>query len=113
MDTSNTLGLRAIGLDVKAVASRRGPDRPHPLLPPQVLALTRYWLSLGGKTPPLWSQFELVEVGSIVPYLTILRCHSDSTFSFTFVGAAVAGVFGDDFMGQTVTAGDPVWGEID
>src|SRR4051812_37554433 len=51
-------GLRTIGLDVKAVARQRGADQPnHPLLPAQVLAMTRYWLKLGGKTAPHWPQF--------------------------------------------------------
>ena len=113
MDTQST-NLRAIGLDVKAVARKRGADLPqHPLLPAQVLALTRHWLALGGKTPPHWSQFEMMDVGDVVPYLTVLRCHPDHTFTFMFMGSAVSAVLGEDLTGCAVTAREAVWGEID
>jgi hypothetical protein len=107
-------GLKTVGLDVKAVASKRGNDLPqHPLLPAQVLELTRYWMALGGKTPPAWSQFEMMDVGDIVPYLTILRCNPDNSFTFTFTGSAVSAIIGEDLTGQTVGAGRSLYGDID
>ncbi|MBY0508552.1 MAG: hypothetical protein K2P94_00230 [Rhodospirillaceae bacterium] len=114
-----TSGLTTIGLDVKAVARTHGADlQQHSLLPPQVLALTRHWLALsgktgGGKTPPAAAQFEMMDVGDIVPYLTILRVNPDNTFTFTFTGSAVSAIIGEDLTGRTVTAGQAVLGEID
>jgi len=114
MEFASTPALRTIGLDVKAVARKRGADLPqHPLLPQQVLAFTRHWLALGGKTPPLWSQFNMMDVGDIVPYLTMLRCNPDNSFTFTFMGSAVSAILGEDLSGCTVSAIDAVWGEID
>jgi hypothetical protein len=107
-------GLKTIGLDVKTVAKQRGADRPqHPLLPGQILELTRYWMALGGNVPPAWSQFEMMDVGDIVPYLTILRCNPDNTFTFTFTGSAVSAIIGEDLTGRTVSPGNAVYGEID
>jgi hypothetical protein len=107
-------GLRTLGVDVRAVARKRGADLPqHPLLPQQVLALTRHWLTLGGKTPPAWAQFEMMDMGDIVPYLTVLRCNPDNTFTFTFMGSAVSAVLGEDLTGHVASAAAPVWGEID
>jgi hypothetical protein len=114
MEFASTPALRTIGLDMKAVARKRGADLPqHPLLPQQVLAFTRHWLALGGKTPPLWSQFNMMDVGDIVPYLTMLRCNPDNSFTFTFMGSAVSAILGEDLSGCTVSAIDAVWGEID
>jgi hypothetical protein len=106
--------LKTIGLDVKAVARNHGADLPqHSLLPPQVLAMTRHWLALGGKTPPAAAQFDMMDVGDIVPYLTILRVNPDNSFTFTFTGSAVSAIIGEDLTGRTVTAGQAVLGEID
>lgn len=112
MDMTSS-GLRAIGLDVKALARKPAEPARQALLPPQVLTLTRYWLALGGKTPPLWSQFEMIHVGDVVPTLSFLRCNPDHTFTFTFMGSAVAAVLGEDLTGCAVSAGNPIWGEID
>lgn len=107
-------GLKAIGLDVKAVARKRGADLPqHPLLPAQVLAMTRHWMNLGEGRAPATAQFEMMDVGDLVPYLTILRCNPDNTFTFTFTGSAVSAILGEDLTGYTVSAGDAVRGEID
>jgi len=109
-----TSGLTTIGLDVKAVARNHGADLPqHSLLPPQILAMTRHWLALGGKTPPAAAQFEMMDVGDIVPYLTVLRVNPDNSFTFTFTGSAVSAIIGEDLTGRTVTAGQAVLGEID
>lgn len=114
MHIAATTGLRTIGLDVKSVAKTRGADLPqHPLLPPQVLQLTRYWMKLGGKTPPGWSQFEMMDLGEIVPYLTVLRCNPDNTFTFAFTGSAVSAILGEDLTGRNVSLKEAVWGEID
>ncbi len=118
MDIASS-NLRHISLDLKAVARQsekrgQGPARSHhPLLPPQILQMTRQWLALGGKHPPVWSDFEMAEVGLVVPYLSVLRCHYDHSFSFTFMGSAVSAVLGEDLTGCMVTARDAVWGEID
>ncbi len=114
MDTSSTPSLRTLGLDVKAVARKRGADLPqHPLLPPQVLAFTRQWLALGGKSLPLWSSFDLMDAGDIVPYLTILRCQPDNSFTFTFMGSAVSAILGEDLTGCMVSSRYAVWGDVD
>jgi hypothetical protein len=113
MDSVAGPGLRAIGVDVKAVARHRGPGAQHPVLPPQVLALTRHWLALGGKTPPLWSQFEMMDVAELVPHLTILRCNPDDSFLFTFMGARISSVLGEDLCGCIVNLRHPVLAEID
>lgn len=107
-------GLRDIGLDVKAVARRRGPaPTPHPVLPHQVLTLTRHWLALGGKTPPLWSQFEMMDVADLVPHLTILRCNPDNSFLFTFMGSSISSVLGEDLSGCLVDERHAAMAEID
>ena len=114
MHIAATSGLKTVGLDVKAVARKRGADLPqHPLLPSQVLELTRHWMTLGGTTPPAWSQFEMMDVGDVLPYLTILRCNPDNTFTFAFTGSAVSAVLGEDLTGRTVSAGEAVWSGID
>ncbi len=107
-------GLRAIGVDVKAVARRHSHgSAQHPVLPQQVLTLTRHWLALGGKTPPLWSQFEMMDMADLVPHLTILRCNPDNSFLFTFMGTSIAAVLGEDLSGCIVNARHPVLAEID
>lgn len=114
MHISAAPGLKTVGLDVKAVASSRGADLPqHPLLPPHVLQFTRYWMNLAATTRPSWTQFEMMDVADIVPYLTVLRCEPDSSFTFTFTGSAVSAILGEDLTGRTVSLGTPVWGEID
>lgn len=114
MDMSGATALRTIGLDVKAVARKYGADLPqHPLLPEPVLALTRYWMALGGKTPPAWSQFNLMDIGEAAAYLTILRCDANNTFTFTFMGSAVSTVLGQDLTGESFTAHNGLWGAID
>ena len=114
MNFVSSTALRTIGLDVRAVARKRGADLPqHPVLAAPVLSLTRHWLTLAGKTRPHWSQFEMLDVGDVIPYLTILQCRPDNTFTFTFMGSAVSAILGEDLTGRTVSARDPVWGEID
>ena len=114
MHIASGTALRTIGVDVKDVARKRGADSPqHPLLPAQVLAMTRHWLALGGKTPPHWTQFEMMDVGDTVAYLTVLRCNADNTFTFTFTGSAVSAILGEDLTGRTVSLDQPICGEID
>jgi hypothetical protein len=113
LETAST-NLRAITLDIIAAARKRSTGREaHPLLPPPVLAMTRQWLALGGKRPPAWSAFEMRDVQLVMPYLSVLRCHHDNSFSFTFMGASVSAVLGEDLTGCVVTARDAVWAEID
>jgi hypothetical protein len=114
MHIATRAGLETIRLDVRAVARQRGADLPqHPVLPPQVLEMTRYWMSRGGHTPPCWSQFDLMDAGDLVPYLTVLRCNGDGTFTFTFTGSAVSALIGEDLTGRTVGPGRAIIGEID
>ncbi len=114
MDMSPATAMRTIGLDVKAVARRRGADLPqHSILSPPVLGLTRYWLELQHAAAPVWSDFEIMDVGDAVPYLTILECRPDNTFTFKFMGSAVSAFLGQDLTGRTVSIEDPVWGQID
>ena len=44
----------------------------------------------------------MMDVGDIVPYLTILRCNPDNSFTFTFTGSAVSAIIGEDLTGQSV-----------
>ncbi len=105
--------LRAVGVDVKALARQSKGQRADVVLPPQILTMTRYWLKLGGKSTPHWPQFQILAVAEIVPYLTIAECLSDGSFSFAFVGSAVAAFLGEDLGNRAISAATPVLGEID
>ena len=109
-----TASLKTIGVDIIAAARKRGQDeKQHPLLPAQVLTMTRQWLALGRKRPPAWSAFDMADVSLVVPHMSVLRCHADNSFTFTFMGASVSAVLDEDLTGCTVTARDAIWGEID
>jgi hypothetical protein len=89
--------LRSLGIDIRAMA-RGGTlaQTSHPAMPAQILTLTRHWLKLGGRGAPQWSQFELLDVAEVAPYLTIAECLAEHTFHFTFIGSAVSALLGED-----------------
>jgi hypothetical protein len=100
-------------LDIKTLARDRAPHRPsHPLLPHPVIGFTQHWLNLGdGADAPLWSAFDLMDVGDHAPYLTVLKV-SDNAVEVEFVGSAVTALVGEDFAGTTATAANPSICEI-
>jgi len=106
--------LRSLGIDIRAMA-RGGTlaQTSHPAMPAQILTLTRHWLKLGGRGAPQWSQFELLDVAEVAPYLTIAECLAEHTFHFTFIGSAVSALLGEDVRDRTISLISPMLGEID
>lgn len=106
--------LRSVGVDLRAIARKRDAKQTsHPLLPPQILTMTLHWVKLGGKNAPHWSQFELLDVAEIAPYLTIAECVGEHTFHFTFIGSAVSALLSEDLNDRTISLSAPMMGEID
>ncbi len=106
--------LRSVGLDVRAIARTQHTKQPaHLVLPPQILAMTRYWLKIGGKGTPRWSQFQLLDVAEIAPYITVAEAVAEQTFHFTFIGSAISALLGEDVKDRTISAAFPIMGEID
>ena len=106
--------LRSVGIDIRAIVRGRDAGQTsHPMLPRQILTMTRHWLKLGGKVTPRWSQFELLDVTEIAPYLTIAECLAEHTFHFSFIGSAVSALLGEDLSERTISMIAPVMGEID
>jgi len=106
--------LRSIDVDVRAMARKReAQPAAHSSLPAQILTMTRHWLKWGGKSSPRWSQFELLDVAEIAPYLTIAECRDEHTFHFTFIGSAVSALLGEDVTDRTISLAAPTMGEID
>ncbi|MDX2221638.1 MAG: hypothetical protein SFV21_02750 [Rhodospirillaceae bacterium] len=109
-----TASHQALHLDVKTLARERGAHRPrHPLMPPAVLAFTRYWMRLSQTRPPRWSLFHMIDVQDIAPYVTVLRCDGGSAFTVEFMGSAVATMLGEDLTGTRVTQASPTFADID
>jgi hypothetical protein len=106
--------MQTVTLDVKSVARLRGDHQPrHPLLPPAVLAFTKYWMKLSERRPPRWSLFQLVDARDAAPYITIFKCHGEASFTVEFMGSAVSAMLGEDLTGLRFSRSSPTVAEID
>lgn len=71
--------------------------RDHPI----IAAVTQYWASLSGGTPPPRSQFDFMAIYKAAPYLLMSERVAPRTFRFIYCGTQVAENFPLDLTGKT------------